>query len=160
MRMCVCSICNRYYVIDELSLSPNDLKSRNVCPDCVSCGADKFSDVKEYVWEHPGCTITEVSMLFEVKAEVIRLWVREGHFEIIDRGLDGLTCIKCGVSIISGYYCQKCLKKELGKGVQINREIEKHKQMVLYNGTAATGPAERMRYFNQEKLKKKSESKK
>lgn len=84
---------------------------RNLCPNCVERMEDKFQDVKEYIDEHPAATINEVSEECDVSARQIEQWIRQERLMITEGSSIGITCERCGVSIKSGRFCERCKNK-------------------------------------------------
>lgn len=86
-----------------------------VCPACREELEKEFQKVKKYVSEHRGCTIQEVADECEVEAYQVREWIRDERLEFVEGTAMGLACEKCGASIRSGRFCDKC-KAEMTKG--------------------------------------------
>ena len=76
---------------------------RNLCPNCV--------ERKEYIDEHPAATINEVSEECDVSARQIEQWIRQERLMITEGSSIGITCERCGVSIKSGRFCERCKNK-------------------------------------------------
>ena len=84
-------------------------------PICSACGKkleEKFTEVKEYVYEHPGSNINQVADDNEVSVQQIKRWIREERLTFSDSSEIGIDCEKCGAMIKTGRFCQRC-KKEL-----------------------------------------------
>ena len=64
-----------------------------VCPACKEALEEKFLEVVE------NC---------EVDPQQVRQWVREERLEFSGDGVTGITCEKCGATIPTGRFCQKC----------------------------------------------------
>lgn len=79
-----------------------------VCPACRESLEAKFQEVKEYIWEHKGAGITEVSQACDVDAAQIRQWLREERLEVTEHSALFLNCEACGTAIRSGRYCDSC----------------------------------------------------
>lgn len=86
----------------------NYLAGPPMCPACKEAMEEKFKEVKKYVQDHKGTTIPEVSEACEVDPQQIRQWVREERLEFSGGGVTGITCEKCGVTISTGRFCEKC----------------------------------------------------
>ena len=78
------------------------------CPQCKDALEEKFQEVKAYVYQHIGCSIAEVSEECEVTTQQIKQWLREERLEFSSESAVGLSCEKCGVTIRSGRFCEKC----------------------------------------------------
>ena len=78
-------------------------------PICVNCKREldeTFKKVKEYIWDHKNCSVQEVVEKCEVEEKQIQRWIREERLEFVS-GI-GISCEKCGASISSGRFCNKC----------------------------------------------------
>lgn len=87
-----------------------------ICPACREAAEAKFQECKKYVSEHRGITITELAEACDVEPNMIRQWLREERLQFSEDSLIGLECEKCGVSIVTGRFCQKC-KNEMARGL-------------------------------------------
>lgn len=101
-----CKMCGRLY-----NFVGGSGPYRNLCPNCVERMEDKFQDVKEYIEEHPAATINEVSEECDVSARQIEQWIRQERLMITEGSSIGITCERCGVSIKSGRFCERCKNK-------------------------------------------------
>ncbi|MBE5883558.1 MAG: flagellar protein [Lachnospiraceae bacterium] len=79
-----------------------------LCPRCREKLEEKFQIVKEYIREHPGITIPEVSEACEVDPSQIRQWLREERLQLSEDSPIYLNCDGCGALIRCGKYCDKC----------------------------------------------------
>ena len=73
-----------------------------ICPQCREELEKKFDTVKEYIREHRGASVLEVSKECEVEEAQIRQWVREERLEFDTSSGIGVVCESCGVAISSG----------------------------------------------------------
>lgn len=94
-----CRLCGRIY---------NYMAGPNICPSCRESMEVKFQEVKEYIRQHKGCGIAEVSEACEVEAAQIRQWLREDRLEVTEDSAIFLSCESCGAPIRSGRFCEKC----------------------------------------------------
>jgi|SaaInl4_135m_RNA_FD_contig_81_418892_length_4186_multi_4_in_0_out_0_2 uncharacterized protein len=53
-----------------------------LCQKCRLEEIEIFRSVREYVWEHPGCTVEEVAKETEIRERVILRFVRQGRLKI------------------------------------------------------------------------------
>lgn len=105
-----------------------------LCLECRKKLDEKFSDVKEYIEEHPSASISQVSEEMDVPIKQIKEWVREERLILSEASVDGILCEHCGIPICSGRYCDKCkmemanaFQNVLGKkGVAVSKP-ERHK---------------------------------
>jgi len=88
-----------------------------VCPSCLGEEEELFQRAKKYVQDHPGCDMKELSAEIEVDAKQIREWIREERLQFADDSCITIQCEKCGASIRSGRFCDKC-KSEMSNGLQ------------------------------------------
>lgn len=93
----------------------NYISGPSVCPVCRESQEAKFQEVKEYVREHRGAGIVEVSEACDVDPAQIRQWLREDRLEVTEDSAMFLNCEVCGAPIRSGKYCEKC-KMDMTKG--------------------------------------------
>lgn len=77
---------------------------------CSKCRTDDESDfkiVREYIYDHPDSTVHDVHEGTGVLEEIILKFLRQGRLTLKDDGV-GLECERCGKSISSGRFCDKC----------------------------------------------------
>lgn len=101
-----CSRCGKVYKYDGF----------RVCPNCRREDEADFQKVKEYIDEHPGANIKEVSDATEIDSKKIMEFLRAGRLEIMDENNLILSCERCGKPIKTGKFCDKCafeIQKEL-----------------------------------------------
>ncbi|MCX7746379.1 MAG: MerR family transcriptional regulator [Clostridia bacterium] len=80
-----------------------------ICHICKEQDEIDFRKVKEYLYNHPGATMSEVSSALEISVERIKGYLREGRLEIVgDMGNLILECESCGKAIRSGRFCDEC----------------------------------------------------
>jgi flagellar operon protein (TIGR03826 family) len=84
---------------------------RNLCPNCIEKMEKKFDEVKEYIEEHKAATINEVSEECDVSSRQIEQWIREERLMISDDSPIGIRCERCGTTIRSGRFCERCKNK-------------------------------------------------
>lgn len=88
---------------------------RPICNNCIDTEENEFKMVKEYIYDNPGATISEVSQETEVTVEKIMRFLREERLEIKSENSNLLlACEKCGRAINSGRFCENC-KGQLNK---------------------------------------------
>ncbi|WP_312667792.1 TIGR03826 family flagellar region protein [Tissierella praeacuta] len=95
-----------------------------ICPSCRRDDEKDFQKVKEYLYEYPGANMVEVEEATGVEASKIISYLREGRLEVADGSNLILQCEKCGVSIKTGRFCDKCsndLQRELNQVVDSAR---------------------------------------
>ncbi|MCX7841761.1 MAG: MerR family transcriptional regulator [Clostridia bacterium] len=87
----------------------NYIGGNPICPSCRELNEQTFKKVKEYLYNNPGATLSEVSTVLEVSVEKIKGYLKEGRLEII--GSDSnlvLECESCGKAIRTGRFCDDC----------------------------------------------------
>lgn len=107
-----CKKCGRIY---------NYILGPNFCPRCMKDLEDKFQEVKQYIYDHPGVGVAEVSEEMEIPAGQIRQWVREERLQFAEGSVTDITCESCGRTILSGRYCPQCkeaMVRNLGSAYQ------------------------------------------
>ncbi|ADQ41183.1 Flagellar operon protein YvyF [Caldicellulosiruptor acetigenus I77R1B] len=98
-----CRRCGKIYLYDG---SP-------ICPQCRKEEEEDFKKVKEYLYDHPGATLPEVSNATGVSPEKILRFLKEERLEIVGESNIILECERCGKAIKTGRLCDEC-KKEVG----------------------------------------------
>lgn len=116
-----------------------------ICPKCKEEQEEKFQEVKQFVQDHHGADVVEVSKECDVDPGQIRQWIREERLQFADDSPIRLPCEGCGAMIRSGRFCDKC-KAEMAAGFnhaigadKPKKEPEKH--------TASKRESDRMRYL-------------
>ncbi|MEN8906177.1 MAG: MerR family transcriptional regulator [Clostridiales bacterium] len=116
-----------------------------ICDDCVKKEKDDFKKVKEYLYDNPKSSMTEVSQALEISTKKLTRYLREGRLEIDSADSNMfLGCQSCGKSIKSGRYCDECeknLKSSLSGAVSETKQK-------LYNESKEKSKAIGMRYLN------------
>jgi len=102
-----CKRCGRVY---------NYIGGPPLCPVCRDEDEQEYKRVKEYLYEYPGATMTQVSTELNVSVEKIKRFLKEGRLEIVNDDPNFiLQCEMCGKSIKTGRYCNAC-ERELTSG--------------------------------------------
>lgn len=102
-----CSRCGKIYSYDGF----------NICIQCRREDERDFQKVKNYINENPGANTNEVSEETGVEPSKIIKFLRQGRLEITDESNIMLDCEKCGTSIKTGKFCDKCV-------VEMEREFK------------------------------------
>ena len=88
-----------------------------LCPACVKIEEQLFEEVKDYLRDNPGATMTEITEETGASAKKILRYIREGRLEP-SKGIQGeITCDRCGVTIGKGKFCDKCANR-LGAAIK------------------------------------------
>lgn len=115
-----------------------------ICPQCRQELEAKFQEVKKYVQEHVHADVKTVSEECDVDSMQIRQWVKEERLVFSDDSAIGIACERCGTTIKSGRFCEKC-KAEMTNGFR--SAITPAKQEPVKKQDTRTNP--KMRYLDQ-----------
>ena len=130
-----CKRCNKIY---------NYIGGAPVCQDCKQQDEVDFKRVKEYLYEHSGASLFEVSKELEISVKQIKAYLKEGRLQIVgDSGNMFLECERCGKSISTGRFCNDCSK-------EVTSDIKSVAEQMSgsVNDEAAEKRANGMRYLN------------
>lgn len=95
-----CKKCGRIFQYDGINKK---------CDRCRKGEEEDFARVKEYLYDHPKATISEVAQETEVEEDLILRYLRQGRLEIVGEGGSlVLDCERCGRSIKTGRFCDQC----------------------------------------------------
>ena len=79
-----------------------------ICIDCKNADEEIFKKVKEYLYDRPGATLSQVATDLDVSVEKIKMFLKDGRLEITDASNIVLECERCGKSIKTGRLCKEC----------------------------------------------------
>lgn len=85
--------------------------STPICPSCQKLMDDRFSIVKQFIYDNPGASLQKVSEDTEVPIKQIKIWVKEEKLSFSEGSLIGVECEKCGAIIRTGRFCSACKGK-------------------------------------------------
>lgn len=122
----------------------NYFTGERICPICQKKLDDQFDKVKDYIYEHPGAGIKEVSKECDVSISQIRKWVREERLEFSEDSLVGIECENCGVSIRTGRFCLSCKSKLANDLNSAYKKVDKQEKT---QPSGKRGHDHRMRYL-------------
>lgn len=125
-----CTRCGKIYQYDGFK----------ICPTCRREDEEDFLKVREYLYDYPGANLQEVHEATGVATSKIIEFLRQGRLEVAEDSNLILQCEKCGTSIKTGRYCDKCaleLKRELSSAINrpgspIKREKERFRVVDRY----------------------------
>ena len=117
-----------------------------LCPRCVEEQEKVFQVVKEYVIEHHGADIAEVSRECNVEPSQIRQWIREERLQFADDSPIRIPCEGCGAMIRSGRYCAKC-KAAMTNGFREAMGVNKQPAAPARQPSRNISERDRMRYL-------------
>lgn len=100
-----CRRCGRMY---------NYIGGPPICQDCKNADEEVFKKVKDYLYDNPGATLSQVALDLEVSVEKIKMFLKEGRLEITDDSNIVLECERCGKSIKTGRFCRDCQNEVSG----------------------------------------------
>jgi flagellar operon protein (TIGR03826 family) len=120
-----------------------------LCPACREEDEKDFKRVKEYLYDHRGASMTEVSEALNISISKLKRFLKEGRIEIMEDSNFVLQCERCGASIRSGQYCDAC-SKELADELKGVASQVKDKRPDEANGYKK---AEKMRYLSRDNIR-------
>ena len=120
-----CSRCVKFFETDGW---------QTLCLDCIEQDEKDFRRIREYIYEHPGAKIFDVSLNLDVSIAKIKRYLREGRLEIMEKNNLFLKCEMCGKPICSGNYCDDCFKQVNHdyKAVFVGKSASKTKSSLNY----------------------------
>lgn len=134
-----CKKCGRVY---------NYIGGPPICNVCSQQDEQDFKRVKEYLYDNPGASMSQVSEALEVSVEKITRYLREGRLEITEDSSNlFLECESCGKAIRSGRFCKDC-GKELEKDLIVTA-----RQMNDTSGNNTAKKSIEMRFLNKNEKK-------
>jgi flagellar operon protein (TIGR03826 family) len=86
---------------------------RALCPNCLQEIEEQYKKCLEYLREHRGCTIVELSEATGVSVAQITKFIREGRISVMDYQNLTYDCEVCGAPIREGHMCDNCRKRLL-----------------------------------------------
>jgi len=132
-----CRKCNRLF---------NYIAGLPICPACKEELEVKFQEVKAFIQENNSVPLTVVAEKCDVDVAQLHQWVREERLVFSADSVTGIACEVCGVSILTGRYCDKCKAETMKDFMSAGR----HSTM---NGSvtkkSTTDPA-KMRFLNKD----------
>lgn len=97
----------------------------DVCNHCTKEIEAQYEQCKEYLREHSGATITQLSDETGVSIKQITKFIREGRISLKDAPNMSYPCESCGVLIREHHLCGEC-RKRLTKQVQrVTEDLQK-----------------------------------
>jgi methionyl-tRNA synthetase len=83
-----------------------------ICPACRKKDEEDFKKIKQYLYDYPRASISQISSNLEISVKRIKEYLRQGRLEIINNDNNiYLECQICGKPIKSGKYCEDCERK-------------------------------------------------
>lgn len=81
---------------------------RDVCPDCLKRLEKEYEACVDYLRDHKGATINELSEETEVTIKQITRFIREGRISLVGAPNLSYPCEVCGILIRDGNMCDSC----------------------------------------------------
>ncbi|AOZ93232.1 TIGR03826 family flagellar region protein [Paenibacillus crassostreae] len=107
---------------------------RDICPECTKAIEGEYQLCSDFLRDHRGATMTELSEETGVAIRQITKFIREGRISVIDAPNLSYPCEVCGTAFIQeGNMCNSCrtrLTKELSNSVkneQAREDRDNHK---------------------------------
>jgi len=103
----------------------NYVTGDKLCPICREEMEKKFQEVKQYINENKGASMTEVAEACDVQSTWIQKWLREERLQLTEDSAISLGCESCGAPIRSGRLCNECADKfraAAGNYIRSNRQ--------------------------------------
>jgi len=82
----------------------------DMCPICLKLDIEDFDRIRQYLLEHPGAKLFEVSTSLNIPISQIKRYLREERLEILEKDNPFLKCASCHKPISTGQYCDDCAK--------------------------------------------------
>lgn len=115
------------------------------CEDCGMLEYDDYGKVRNYLENHRGANVAEISNFTGVTHKAIRDMIKENRFEIIDNRGGYLRCEMCGISINGGRLCPKC-EESYHRKLEAKARAEKMKDKHIAGYGEAHGEQGSKRY--------------
>lgn len=128
MEVITCKSCGKLF---------NYIQGDRICPNCKKALDEKFTEVKRYVYDHPGVEMNELSQAMEVSIRQIKRWIREERLSFSDDSPIGIECENCGTTIKTGRFCKNC-KDKLSNGLREAAGLNKKITSAVTNKRSAT----------------------
>jgi len=89
-----------------------------LCSKCTDSEKDLYQKVRDYVFNHRGATIPEVSEATGASRAAILRYLREDKLSLVEERTLLPKCKSCGTLIQMGDICNDCNKKKLREGLK------------------------------------------
>jgi len=89
-----------------------------LCSKCTDSEKDLYQKVRDYVFDHRGATIPEVSEATGASRAVILRYLREDKLSLVENRTLLPKCKSCGTLIQIGDICADCTKKKFTEGLK------------------------------------------
>lgn len=128
MGIYTCRRCGKQYESNRLT--------SGICDDCTAEALDKYHQVRDYLWRHPGTTASDIAKACDCNILQVMRWVKEDRFMLSDDSRIALYCEICGRRIVSGRYCEACRAKHEKKEKTEAESARLQQRSASMHGTA------------------------
>ncbi len=87
-----------------------DYTGNPVCPACEKQMEEKFLEVRQYIYDHPGASMPTVAEDMDIPIQQIKKWIRQERLCFTKDSGVSIDCEKCGRPILTGRFCPECKK--------------------------------------------------
>ena len=110
-----------------------NFQEHSVCQQCLGKEEEDFQKIWDYMREHPGVSVLELSRKTGVEPAVITRFRREGRLASDEMNDDsgGKVCESCGAPIYQGRYCNKCVGKLRSELTQAAKEMRNQAEVKI-----------------------------
>ncbi|TCT14011.1 flagellar operon protein (TIGR03826 family) [Natranaerovirga pectinivora] len=125
----------------------NYIGGQPICPTCKRNLEDKFQEVKAYIKDNPEAQIYQVAEDTDVNINQLRQWIREERLTFSDSSTIGIECEKCGITIKTGRFCNRC-KEDIAHNLGSAYGTQKKEEVNEFKNKDTTS---KMRYLNRDR---------
>lgn len=86
-------------------------KHETICIECSRSDQNVFNVIRDYLYDHPGANVNDVTNSTGITPSKILKYLKEGRIETIGN-VTLLNCEVCGKAIHYGSLCETCKKTE------------------------------------------------
>jgi flagellar operon protein (TIGR03826 family) len=83
----------------------------NLCPECLEKEEQIFRVIRDYISQHPGVSVVDVSRDTGISEEKVLRFLRQGRLAIGGEKQVKPECEICGKFVSGGRYCSACQEK-------------------------------------------------
>ena len=121
-----------------------------LCEKCKRKDEDDFQKVKDYLYDNPGASMTQVCTDVDVTVRQVQQYLRDGRLTVAKDSPLGIECERCKVRISTGRYCEECTAAMTNQFSATTKGMKKDQA-----DKAKLQAGARMRYLNKEEIKRK-----
>lgn len=85
-----------------------EIRKSDLCPECLALEGDSFQRVKNYLYDYPGSTASDIAKFTGVAEALIVKWYEDGRLEKSNIKAT-IKCKICGRPLTVGEICKNCL---------------------------------------------------